>query len=201
MNIHPLPTTREVSRLIVVFLLLAGLGLAVAGCSTAPPPGVQVVDRFEISRYLGRWYEIARLDHRFERGLTNVSADYQLRSDGGIAVLNRGFDLSKGQWKEALGRAYFTGSEQTASLKVSFFGPFFGGYHVIALDRERYRWAMVVGPDTDYLWILARTPSIPASVRDRLLAQATSLGIDVSKLIWVSHDPVAESGVSPDQKP
>jgi len=172
----------------------AGLYLALAlgalwglgGCSTAPPPGAVAVSPFDVSRYLGDWFEIARLDHRFERGLSRVSANYALQGDGSVAVTNRGFDAAKGTWQEAKGRAMFTGRPDTASLKVSFFGPFYGGYHVIALDPG-YRWAMVVGPDTGYLWILARDRQLPADVRVRLVEQAARLGVDTKALIWVDQ--------------
>ena len=172
----------------------AGLSLALAlsmllglgACSTAVPPGAVAVSPFEASRYMGQWFEIARLDHRFERGLSRVSANYALQSDGSVAVTNRGYDAAKGAWQEALGRALFIGDPRTASLKVSFFGPFYGGYHVIALDPG-YRWAMVIGPDTGYLWILARDRQLPADVRDRLIRQAAALGVDTKALIWVDQ--------------
>ena len=157
-----------------------------SGCFTTPPDGVKVVSPFDVQRYAGKWFEIARLDHRFERGLSDVNATYTLNGDGSVAVLNRGYDSAKGEWNEAKGRALFTGDANTASLKVSFFGPFYGGYHVIALDPG-YRWAMVIGPNTDYLWILSRDKQLPDGVRERLVAQAAALGVDTSELIWVEH--------------
>jgi len=145
------------------------------------------VTPFDLTRYEGKWYEVARLDHSFERGLTDVSATYQAKPDGSVEVINRGYDTQSKEWKEAVGRALFTGDPQRASLKVSFFGPFYGGYHVIALDQQNYRWAMVVGPDRDYLWILARDKELPAAVRTQLLAQAKAQGLAVDKLIWVEQ--------------
>ena len=142
---------------------------------------------FELDRYLGTWYEIARLDHRFERGLKDVSASYSLREDGGIRVLNRGYDAEEGRWNEVEGRAYPQGDPKVGSLKVSFFGPFYGGYHIIALDRAEYADALVSGPSRDYLWILARQPSLPAARREALLATASEAGFDVDSLIWVEH--------------
>ena len=168
-------------------LLIPLLALVLGACSTLPPAGVEVVSPFAVDRYLGKWYEIARLDHRFERGLSDVNATYRRLPDGGIEVVNRGYDTARGQWREAVGHARFNGDPAVASLKVSFFGPFYGGYHVVALDREHYRWAMVLGPDTGYFWILARDRQLPAEVRERLLAQARSLGVEVDKLIWVEH--------------
>ena len=173
----------------------AGLGLAVVlglglgACSTSPPPGVQTVSPFQLDRYLGTWYEVARLDHRFERGLSRVSATYSLNPDGSVKVLNRGYNAGKAAWNEAEGRAVFTGDANTGSLKVSFFGPFYGGYHVIALDKD-YQWAMVIGPDPSYLWILARDRQLPAGVRERLVGQATQAGVDTRSLIWVDQSPL-----------
>ena len=166
--------------------LLLGLGLS--ACSTVPPKGATPVSPFELPRYLGTWNEVARLDHRFERGLSRVSANYSLNPDGSVKVLNRGYNAEKKSWSNAEGRALFTGDSNTGSLKVSFFGPFYGGYHVIALDPD-YRWAMVIGPDPSYLWILARDKQIPVEVREQLLAQAAKLGVDTRALIWVEQSP------------
>jgi apolipoprotein D and lipocalin family protein len=166
--------------------LLTALLLGLAGCSTAPPKGVAVVSPFDAQRYMGEWFEIARLDHRFERGLSRVTAQHALQPDGSVRVVNRGYDAAKDKWNEAVGRAVFTGDPNIASLKVSFFGPFYGGYHVVALD-DQYRWSMVMGPNTDYLWILARESQLPPGVRERLVQKAASLGIDTRALIWVDH--------------
>ena len=161
--------------------------LAAVGCM-GPPEGIEPVDDFDIDRYLGTWYEIARLDHRFERGMSNVSARYERRSDGAIRVVNRGFKEKSGAWESIEGKAHPAAEAGTGSLKVSFFGPFYGGYHVIALDRESYRYAMVAGPSRSYLWILAREPSLPKQTLDRLLAKARDLGFATEELIFVSHD-------------
>lgn len=168
--------------------------LAMSGCSTAPPAGVAVVAPFDVNRYAGTWYEIARLDHRFERGLSDVSARYRLQPDGGIEVINRGYNDKQARWKQAVGHARFIGSSDRASLEVSFFGPFYGGYHVVALDTLNYRWAMVMGSSRDYLWILARDQQLAPDVRAQLTARASALGVDVGQLIWVEHrrpDPAA----------
>lgn len=164
----------------VIILLTVAFGLA--GC-TGLPEGVQPVRGFDLERYLGTWYEIARLDHRFERGLEHVTATYTRRDDGGVDVVNRGYDPVKGSWREARGHAYFIGDSDVASLKVSFFGPFYGGYHVFALDPD-YRWALVSGPSRDYFWILARDPVLPDEVLTRLLATARQTGFDVDALIF-----------------
>lgn len=173
-------------------LVLAGLTAAgLSGCaSSQPPEGIRAVAPFDLARYQGRWYEIARLDHRFERGLSNVSATYTPQPDGSVRVVNRGFDASKGDagaWSEAVGKALFVGPPTTASLKVSFFGPFYGGYHVAALDKD-YRWALVVGPDRDYFWILAREKTLSPELRAQLEERARALGIHTAGLIAVAQD-------------
>ncbi|MGD8368539.1 MAG: lipocalin family protein, partial [Desulfobacterales bacterium] len=138
--------------------------------------------------YLGKWYEIARLDHRFERGMNDVSATYTRRDDGTIRVVNRGFKKKSGTWETIEGTAHLTGKSGAGSLKVSFFGPFYGGYHVIALDRESYGYAMVSGPSRSYLWILAREKTLPRTTVEHLLTKARSLGFAVDEMIFVTHD-------------
>ncbi len=172
----------------LMVLLVAGTGLLLAGCAnTRPPPGVAAVSPFDVQRYTGRWYELARLDHAFERGMTDVSASYTSQADGSVRVVNRGYAPATGQWREAVGKALFTGARTTGSLKVSFFGPFYGGYHVVALDPG-YRWALVLGPDTGYAWILARDKQLPAAQREDIVARVRALGVDTSALIWVAHE-------------
>ncbi|MBK5144710.1 outer membrane lipoprotein Blc [Budviciaceae bacterium BWR-B9] len=163
------------------------LSLVLTACkSPTPPDGVSPITNFDATRYLGKWYEVARLENRFERGLEQVTATYGERNDGGLSVLNRGYDQSKGQWKESEGKAYFTEASTTASLKVSFFGPFYGGYNVIALD-DNYQYALVSGPNRDYLWILSRTPTIPDSIKQHYLNIARELKFPVDQLLWIAH--------------
>ncbi len=167
--------------------ILAGIAVAltlVACRSPAPPKGVHPVTHFNADRYLGKWYEIARLDNRFERGLEYVTATYSKRRDGGINVLNRGYDPQQQVWRESEGKAYFTVNPTTAALKVSFFGPFYGGYNVIALDDD-YSAALVSGSNRDYLWILSRTPTIPDSVKQHYLEIAHQLGFATDTLLWI----------------
>ena len=175
------------------FLLL--LLVLVSGC-TGIPEGVSPVDGFDVNRYLGTWYEIARLDHSFERGLEQVTAEYSLRDDGGIRVLNQGYNSVKQRWEKAEGKAYFTGSTDVGRLKVSFFGPFYGGYNIIDLDQESYQYALVSGPDTSYLWILARQPGLDPSIIKQLLAKASAHGFDTSRMIFVAHKAPVQSGVN-----
>ena len=151
------------------------------------PDNVKPVDDFRLEKYLGKWYEIARMDHSFERGLTRVTAEYSLRDDGGIRVLNRGYSEKDKEWKEAEGKAYFVQRTDQGYLKVSFFGPFFGSYIVFELDHENYRYALVSGPEKSYFWILARSPEIEKNLRDTLIAKAAARGFDTSKLIFVEH--------------
>jgi apolipoprotein D and lipocalin family protein len=166
--------------------LAAVLVLLLSACSGVPE-GVEVVGDFELSRYLGTWYEIARLDHRFERGLSRVTATYSSREDGGVRVVNRGFDAESGEWDEAVGKAYFVSTPDVGQLEVSFFGPFYGGYNVIELDREHYRCAMVAGPSRSYLWILARSPQLEREIVQRLVERAAELGFPTRELIFVTH--------------
>lgn len=169
-------------------LFLFMLPLLLGAC-TGVPKGLSPVSGFEEERYLGRWYEIARLDHSFERGLSHVTADYALNKNGTLSVVNRGWNAEKGEWKEARGVARFRGDRTVGSLKVSFFRPFYGGYHVIALDQEEYQWAMVSGPNRSYLWILARTPELEESVYEALVEQARTAGFATDELIRVEQLP------------
>ena len=164
--------------------ILIGFILFLAGC-VGIPEKVRPVDNFKLEKYLGRWYEIARLDHSFERGLTQVTADYSLRDDGGVRVVNRGYSVKKHAWKEVEGKAYFVNGSNQGYLKVSFFGPFYGSYIVFELDQENYQYSLVCGPDKSYLWILARTPGINKDLEEVLIAKAAGLGFDTSKLIFL----------------
>lgn len=157
--------------------------LLLAGCSSLPD-GVRPVHGFDLQRYLGTWYEVARLDHSFERGLEQVTARYTLRSDGGVAVLNRGYDAQSDEWREAAGRASFVDQPSVGHLKVSFFGPFYASYIVFGLDHANYQYAFVSGPSTSYLWLLSRTPSVEEAVLEEFLREAGRLGFDTSSLIY-----------------
>ncbi len=150
------------------------------------PDNIEPVRNFDINRYLGRWYEVARLDHSFERGLERVYAEYTLRDDGGINVINRGFNTGSNQWKEAAGKAYFVSDANIGMLKVSFFGPFYGGYNIIELDKD-YSYALVCGPNKSYLWILSRTPEMKESIKTELIKKAKLLGFDTDNLIFVKQ--------------
>ena len=166
--------------------ILISLALLLTGC-VGLPEGVKPVDHFNLDRYLGKWYEIARLDHSFERGLSKVSASYSLRDDGGIRVINRGYDAKKQKWKDAEGKAYFVNGADQGFLKVSFFGPIYGAYIVVEFDHENYQYSLVSGPDRSYLWILSRTPQMDPVTLKRLVEKAAALGFDTGKLIFVEQ--------------
>jgi apolipoprotein D and lipocalin family protein len=171
---------RVLSLLLLTCLLTACTGL---------PEGVQPVRPFDAERYLGTWYEIARLDHSFERGLEQVSANYSLREDGGIRVLNKGYSVAQGKWQEAEGKAYPMGAADEGYLKVSFFGPFYGAYGIFELDQQDYQYAFVSGYSTDYLWLLARTPTVSPALIERFKAEAARRGFASDQLIFVRQSP------------
>lgn len=167
----------------ILFILAT---LILSGCLGMPESVKPVMD-FELNNYLGKWYEIARLDHSFERGLNRITAEYSIRDDGGVSVLNRGFSDAENEWKEVEGKAYFVNNDTEGYLKVSFFGPFYGSYVVFELDRENYQYAFVSGPNTDYLWLLARTPSVTPELMERFIKMSTERGFDTNDLIYVQH--------------
>lgn len=171
-------------------ICLASLTTACMGA----PENVKVVESVDATQYLGTWYEIARLDHSFERGLEQVTAQYSQNTDGSIKVVNRGYNPDTQTWKEAIGKAYFVDAPNadgtyTGRLKVSFFGPFYGAYNIIALDKPYYNYVMICGPNKDYLWILSRTPQLAYPIKQELVAKAKTLGFETDKLIYVNQVP------------
>ena len=161
--------------------------MTLAACSsTGVPENITPVSGFDADRYLGTWYEAARLDHRFERGLDNVTANYSLREDGSLRVLNKGYNTKKTEWETAEGKAYFVGAETSGHLKVSFFGPFYGSYVVFDLDED-YTRSYVSGPDKSYLWLLTRSPVISDAEKAAFITKAAALGYDTEALIWVDQ--------------
>ena len=170
-----------VRRLILVLFLLPIL----SSC-TGIPKGVTPVSNFDVEQYLGKWYEIARLDHKFERGLEGITAEYSLLDNGTVKVLNSGYSLKRQEMTMAEGKAKFVEDTTTGHLKVSFFGPFYGSYVVFNLGDE-YEYAFVTGPDTSYLWLLARSPDLDQSVIDEFISEAGSLGFPTDELIFVDH--------------
>jgi apolipoprotein D and lipocalin family protein len=177
------------------FLATATALLTIASQSacTGIPEGTQTVTGFELDRYLGTWYEVARLDHRFERGMSNVTANYSLRDGGGVSVVNRGYVAAKDKWSEAKGKAYFVGAADVGQLKVSFFGPFYGAYNILELDKVDYQYALVAGPNRNYLWILARSPTPDQDIISALVDKARALNFPTDELIFVSHAKPVDS--------
>lgn len=167
--------------------VMSCLVLLLTGC-LGMPKDVAPVQNFDLDRYLGKWYEIARLDHSFERGLEEVTAEYSLREDGGVKVLNRGFSPADGEWREAEGKAFSVDDPLEGYLKVSFFGPFYGSYVIFELDTENYQYAFISGPDTSYLWFLSRTPTVEDQLLQRFIQRAQSLGFDTERLIFPTHN-------------
>ena len=170
-------------RIICVFLIF----LLAAGC-TGLPEGIEPVKGFELDRYLGKWYEIARLDHSFERGLKMVTAEYSMRPDGGIKVLNKGYSTEDKKWKEAEGKAYFVREKDEGYLKVSFFGPFYGSYVIFELDKEEYQYAFVTSASKSYLWLLSRTPEVSQKLIEQFEKRAKKLGFKTDELIYVEQN-------------
>ena len=168
-------------------LQLVVFALILSGC-VGLPDGIQPVEQFELNRYLGQWYEIARLDHAFERGLDKVTAAYTLRGDGGVKVINRGFSNVDNEWKEAEGKAYLVRDPDEGYFKVSFFGPFYGAYVIFELDKEQYQYAFIAGDDRSYLWLLARTPKVSDALIERFRKRAEELGFATDNLIYVKQN-------------
>ena len=158
---------------------------AMFSCSTIPK-GATVVQPFNKDKYLGKWYEIARMDFRFEKNLINTTADYSLRNDGTIKVVNSGFSTTKNKNKTATGKAKFRGSSNAGALKVSFFGPFYAAYNVIAID-ENYQYALVAGKNLKYLWLLSREKKMPENVKKDYLQKAQAIGYNTADLVWVKQ--------------
>lgn len=174
---------------------LTVLSVVLTACSQLPERA-KIVQSMDANQYLGTWYEIARLDNRFERGLEQVTAQYSKNADGTLKVINRGFNIDKKVWKVATGKAYFVDpanrdGTNTGKLKVSFFGPFYGGYNIIALDKPYYNYAMVASGN-DYLWILARTPQLAYPIKQHLISQAKEAGFATNELIFVKQNNQVE---------
>ncbi len=167
--------------------LIAAGGLLMFSSKASIPEGAVPVKPFDKKKFLGKWYEIARMDYRFEKNLINVTAEYSQKLTGNIKVVNRGYDTVKNEWKKSKGTAKFRNDSDEGALKVSFFGPFYSGYNVIAIDTD-YTYALVAGDDLNYLWILSRYKEIPESVKTEYLQIAEELGYKTSKLIWVAQN-------------
>jgi apolipoprotein D and lipocalin family protein len=186
----------ERCKLIVAGLIVGLLAANLVSNSRTIPKSVSAVESFDSRRYAGKWFEIARLENRFERNLNNTSGTYSLNEDGTIKVVNRGYNYKSGEWKEITGKARFVSSSDEAKLQVSFFGPFYSGYNVIALDPN-YEYALVAGKNRQFLWLLSREKTMPEQVRNEYLRKAESLGFRTSELVWVKHDMEEQLAVAP----
>ncbi|WP_095955192.1 lipocalin family protein [Flavobacterium sp. ACN6] len=175
------------NRYIVPILIGAGIGFALYSCGGGIPKKAQAVTNFDSAKYLGKWYEIARLDYKWERDLDNVTAEYSLKDDKTIKVDNKGYNVKKDKWEQSIGKAKFVKKDNIGMLKVSFFGPFYSGYNVVAVDPD-YKYALVAGESLKYMWILSREKTIPESVKADFLIKAQDIGYKVTDLVWVKHD-------------
>ena len=167
-------------------IAIAGTSLLLHSCRTIPK-GVSAVHHFDKEKYLGKWYEIARFDYRFEKNLNNVTAEYSLNNNGTIKVVNRGYNFKKDKEQKSVGKAKFVGADTVGKLKVSFFGPFYAGYNVIAID-EAYKYALVAGKNHQYLWLLSREKTMPDNIKNEYLSIAKKAGYNVDDLVWVAQN-------------
>ena len=174
------------NKILLGTILSIGVVTILSSCASIPK-NAKPVQNFDINKYLGNWYEIARFDFKFEKNLDNVMAQYTLNKKGNVKVLNSGYNYKKEKWVSAEGVAKFRGDKNSAALKVSFFGPFYSGYNVIAID-ENYKYALIAGNNLKYLWILSRKKSVPENIKEAYLKKAQDIGYDTSKLIWVEHN-------------
>lgn len=171
---------------ILIALGVIGATVSLLACSSNKKISVPVVKPFDVKQYAGLWYEIARFDFKHEKDMDKVTAQYTLKENGTVEVLNKGFDTKKNEWKEAEGKAKFNGPENEAALKVSFFGPFYAEYNVVKLSSD-YKTALVFGESTDYIWILSREKTIPEKTKKEYLDFARENGYDLSRLVWTAQ--------------
>ena len=151
------------------------------------PKGAEPVANFEIEKFRGKWFEIARFDFKFEKNMSHVTANYYLTNDGTVKVLNRGYNFKDNEWQEKEGNAKFVDDKTIGALKVSFFGPFYSGYNVVSLEGD-YEYALVFGQNTDYIWFLSRTETMDEGVKERFLQLARDAGYDLNRLVWTVQD-------------
>jgi apolipoprotein D and lipocalin family protein len=175
------------NKYIAPVLLGAGIAFVLYSCGSTIPKKAVAVTNFDKAKYLGKWYEIARLDYKWERNLDNVTAEYSLNENGTIRVDNKGYDVKKDRWEQSIGKAKFVKKDNVGMLKVSFFGPFYSGYNVVAVDSD-YKYALVAGESLKYMWILSRETTMPESIKADFLIKAQEIGYNISDLVWVNHD-------------
>ena len=178
-------------KLFTPFLLIVATTFLLVGC-LGTPEGIKPVTNFKAEKFLGTWYEIARLDYIHERGLNQVTATYSLRSADELKVVNRGYQTEKSRWRENEGKAFFVEGKDKGYLKVSFWWPFYSSYVVFDID-ENYQHALVTSSDKSNLWLLARTPTISGEVKASLIAKAAALGFDTEKLVFVEQTEIPKA--------
>lgn len=181
--------TKKAISIAVPTAIVAAVGAYFAANQMKPtiPKGVEAVKGFDVDKYLGQWYEIARFDFRWEKDLSMVTATYSKNDDGTIRVDNKGYNVIKDKWENSIGKAKFVGDPDVGMLKVSFFGPFYAGYNVVALDKD-YRYVLVMGRNLDYLWLMSREKTMPKKVIDAYLEKASAAGYDLSRIVWTVQE-------------
>ena len=162
------------------------LSLLFVACSTKQETDLKTVQKVDLQKYLGDWYEIARYEHPFQKDCKNVKANYSLRDDEKIQVVNSCTKMSTNEFKDAKAVAYSV-DETNSKLKVSFFRPFYGDYWILDLDKD-YKYAIVGTPSKEYLWILSREKTMNNEVLNKLLEKITSMGFDKSKLTYTIQE-------------
>lgn len=170
-------------RFLIILAILIAIYFAFFSCSSSQEVNNTPVSHVDLTRYQGQWYEIARLDHNFERGMDQCTATYQLQDNGKIKITNQG--KKKGKWKTSVGKGKTT--DTPGILRVSFFGPFYSDYRILMLAPD-YSYALIGGNDEDYLWILSRTPQMERSTLERIVQEAHLRGYDTDDLIWVNQN-------------
>ncbi|MBP3942960.1 lipocalin family protein [Sphingobacteriaceae bacterium WQ 2009] len=170
----------------LILLSTAAIAAVLFNSCGSVKSNVNAVKPFNKEKYLGDWYEIARLDFKWEKNMSQVTAKYTSNEDGSIRVENKGFNYVKDEWKTSVGKAKFNGAMDQGALKVSFFGPFYSGYNVVKIDKD-YKYALVFGENLKYLWILSREKTIPTKVKEEYLAYAEASGYQTSNLVWTKQ--------------
>ncbi|SMC45047.1 lipocalin family protein [Moheibacter sediminis] len=174
-------------KLIIAVAVFAGAGYLTYKILKPIKPSQDIVQNFNVKKYAGKWYEIARLDFKWEKGLSKVTAEYTLNEDGSIKVDNKGFHAEDNEWRQSIGKAKFVNEANEGALKVSFFGPFYSGYNVVKIDDE-YKYVLVFGESLDNMWILSREKTIPEEIKDLYTLIAAKSGYKINELVWTAQD-------------
>lgn len=168
--------------ILMLLALLTAFCLNFTSCSTASKVDNSTIPSLDLNRFMGRWYEIARFDHKFERDMQQVTTIYVIQDNGRVKVINQG--LKKDKWKTSEGKGKLTTTP--GLLRVSFWGPFYSDYRVMMLAQD-YSYALIGGESDKYLWILSRSPQMRQDTRNQVLREAQRRGYNTNKLIWVEQ--------------